>query len=491
MTTSKHINLAIGITIIACVIVSYFAVMHVSLFREAAYRVNMDWAVAWAVENTVLDRYAMAWDMFNSTENRTLARAEALLVGNIDNLHEPSLYLLARVYMAQQDTEAVIAAANVYLDVFPENKRMHYLRGLAQGYEENFDQAIDDFQTFIAYAPDEWAGYLDLSWVYFQNGQMSQSQQVISDAIDRFPDNAWLESAYSVILHNQGNEKVALYYAERALQHAQSVSAQDWRRAYSANDPRRVDSDLADFIGVLNYNLALITNPQSYPQTDLDISEIGFVDQSPSGLRGGLHVSACHSSCPAENDCGDINSHKSHGSGYGSQCVKPPLPPYGEHGALCVAVNICGQETEGKMVCGVCSAVPESVAVPSPISHRRVARGGEAYLYYANEIDGDIADRCWHFENESGNDVFIPTNTRAEYEAFINAEISNADSPNHVTGLSITDVTTTPTEQVISDTESEPESEDTEDCVVSNGDAAYESCDDGGSGSGQAVGGGS
>ena len=401
MTVSKHINWAIGITIIACVIASYFAVIHTSILREGLYRLGADWAVARVVDDTVEDRYRMAQDMFNSTENRTLGRAEALLVGNIDNLHEPSLYLLARVYMAQQDTEAVIAAANVYLDVFPENKRMHYLRGLARGYEENFDQAIDDFQTFIGYAPNEWAGYLDLSWVYFQNGKMSQSQQVISDAIDRFPDNAWLESAYSVILHNQGNEKVALYYAERALQHAQSVSAQDWRRAYSANDPRRVDSDLADFIGVLNYNLALITNPQSYPQTDLDISEIGFVDESPVGPRGGLHLSACQSSCPSEpNECGDIDSHKSHGSGYGSNCVVPPMPPYSEHGAECVVgPNICGQIAEGEMECGVCNEVVPIVPVPmnpeDELRFQKIPRGGNAYLYYANEIDGDIADRCW------------------------------------------------------------------------------------------------
>ena len=243
-----------------------------------------------ATDGTTQDRYDIAWEQFNN-RSRNLDSIERIVHPNVEHFHEPSVYLLIRVHLLRGQAHDAIAMADFYIEHFAENLQVYHLRGLAHAHLGYFNEAADDIARYVARSPDSWFGYLDLSWVYFQKGDMQQAQRVLGVALERFSQNPWLESAYSVVRLNQGENEQALYYAEQALQHIIDISVSEWQSIYFSRDIEMARKNIQDFSQVLLYNASLISNPQVFPSEGSSVFDISFVRHAPIGHMGGLHVS--------------------------------------------------------------------------------------------------------------------------------------------------------------------------------------------------------
>jgi|GEM_PF-5912023 len=401
--------------------------------------------------NDIDQRYNLSNYFLEDLKHYDPDKSEKLLLKNLESQeHEPSLFELTRVYFSvenrKDDMQLVIDTADKYLDLYPDKKRMHYIRGLARAYinrdsfslEEDMAGAVEDFRTFIEFAPDEWAGYLDLSWVYFMSGQLVQSREVIETGYDIDPDNPWLSSAYGVVLANQGEEEEALFILGQALDQAKSLSREEWRASYTSSNPNNIDSEMSEFLKVIEYNIQLVEDRQSVSFEQIrEVAGVDFANPSIKGLGYGLHVSACRSSCPACNICGDCNVHRSHSSGNGPQCSPPALPA--TYGDVCQSTpNACGIRKSGTRVCdGSCNPTDPDAATEVGDDFVRIANNQTQYIYKGTQLASNgLSTRCHTFTNESGRAIFVPLKTENEFVRFINStEISS--NP----GFGIQDVT--------------------------------------------------
>lgn len=152
-------------------------------------------------------------------------------------------YMRARIEFIQKDSSQALADLNTELLLFPENKRVLYMRGLVYLYGEfpnNLEHAESDFREFSAWAPSEWAGYNDLAFTLAKEKKYAEATKVLKEGIKKAVGgnkNPWLYDALGVMKLNQNNYEDALSYLIKAQTLADSLTEADWRRAYPGNNP--------------------------------------------------------------------------------------------------------------------------------------------------------------------------------------------------------------------------------------------------------------
>lgn len=166
-------------------------------------------------------------------------------------------YQLARIYYLNADYKNALEEIDKALSLNPENKRAFYIRGLINGYVENYKAAEDDFQKFIAWAPKEWAGYNDLAWAYYQDKDYQNAADAAVKGLKVAPANAWLLNGLGVSYQALGENAKAKDALEKSAEIAKNMTAADWKRAYPGNDAQTTQWDLAQFKTDVNYNLNL------------------------------------------------------------------------------------------------------------------------------------------------------------------------------------------------------------------------------------------
>ncbi|MBL4644661.1 MAG: tetratricopeptide repeat protein [Candidatus Pacebacteria bacterium] len=154
----------------------------------------------------------------------------------LDENDKDALFSLARIYYIGNQTEKSLAAIAQYKELYPEEKRIYYISGLANAYGGNLRVAELEFLEFIDSGLSRWPGYLDLAWVYFQQGEFDQSQEKLDIALENFGSNMWLNTSRGAVALAQGEGEEALRYLYRAREQAKTVTAQEWRENYSFND---------------------------------------------------------------------------------------------------------------------------------------------------------------------------------------------------------------------------------------------------------------
>ncbi len=169
-------------------------------------------------------------------------------------------YQLARVYFLKTDYKDGLKEINKALALNPENKRAFYIRGLINGYAENYQAAAEDFQKFIAWAPKEWAGYNDLAWAYYEGKDYQNAVDAALKGLEVVPNNAWLLNGLGVSLQALGKSDEAKVALDRAAEIAKKMTPADWKVAYPGNDAQTAEWDLAQFKTDVNYNLNLTSN---------------------------------------------------------------------------------------------------------------------------------------------------------------------------------------------------------------------------------------
>lgn len=167
-------------------------------------------------------------------------------------------YQLSRIYFIEGRLPDALTEINKELEYYPEYKRSHYVRGLVYGYLEWYELAAEDFEEFLRWKPESWAGHNDLAWIYFSMGEYPKVLDVAERGLKYNPDNVWLLNSYGLALMNVGRKDEARSALEKASVLAAAMNPDAWGRAYPGNDPRIYGEGLAAFRASIERNLKLL-----------------------------------------------------------------------------------------------------------------------------------------------------------------------------------------------------------------------------------------
>lgn len=275
-----------------------------------------------------------------------------------------SYYQLARISFVEGNFDLALERIDKALELNPENKRAFYIRGLIDGYAGRYTDAIEDFKKFVQWSPFEWAGYNDLAWAYFENGEYEKVRETAQMGLDKTdPENAWLLNGLGVAYLNLGESKKAEEIFEKVKVLAQNMPVEKWVSAYPGNDPGTAEWNLEKFKTDIGANSKL--------------AAAGF-------SSGGIYADACSSSlywcCYIDQTCRnqgyfdpdhyavlDMCPLWSWGRDGGlgncpspNPCAPPPPPPppcvpnCSDSGSFCSGTPYtgnCGQGCSGTAVC--------------------------------------------------------------------------------------------------------------------------------------------
>lgn len=174
---------------------------------------------------------------------------------SVDDYRKIAAYQLARIAFVQGDLVTAKKLLNQNLEQYPDWKQSHYVRGLVNVYRGDFEAAVEDFEIFVAWKPEEWGGYNDLAWAYLKAGEYEKAWKITEKGIQRFPENLWLNNSAGVALWNMGELPEAEEFFERAKLSAQKATVTTWRAAYLGNDPTSYSDSLEKMREVINRNL--------------------------------------------------------------------------------------------------------------------------------------------------------------------------------------------------------------------------------------------
>jgi tetratricopeptide (TPR) repeat protein len=170
-------------------------------------------------------------------------------------------YQIARINFVRSDFEEALSSINREIDNHPTNLRALYIRGLIYAYRGktgDLEQAISDFERFVEWAPQEWAGYNDLAWLYSTVGKYDSAHVVMERAFLKVPeaaDNPWLWNSLGLAELNLKKYSKAAEAFEEAQRLAANLSIDDWRKSYSGNDPRYDERGVEAFREAISKNL--------------------------------------------------------------------------------------------------------------------------------------------------------------------------------------------------------------------------------------------
>lgn len=167
-------------------------------------------------------------------------------------------YQLARIYFVEGDQTKATQEINAELAANPANLRSLYVRGLIEDGQGNLLAAEADFTRFVAWAPSEWGGYNDLSYVQAEEGKYAQSEATINQALKNIPgakDIPWLWNSLGLAQLNELHYREAQTSFQKALTLAKQITPIEWHRAYSGNDPAVTVQSIANFKNAIQANI--------------------------------------------------------------------------------------------------------------------------------------------------------------------------------------------------------------------------------------------
>lgn len=264
---------------------------------------------------------------------------------------ESSLFTLARIYYISGQTDKALDTIAVYKERYPEEKRIHYVAGLANAYAGNLNRAEEEFEAFIDSGLATWPGHLDLAWVHFQQGEFEEASDQLEYAVDTFGDNVWLNTSRGAVALAQGDNESAVGYLRRADEQVEDLTLVQWQANYSLNNPNKFEEEVAQMRSVIDTNLAYALG-DNQPDDLIEAMSAPFANASPLGAAKGLAVSACGDSCTtsscisAANVCGQVSTGTQSSCGGGCSANVPPNPS-----GSCSVATECGVNATGYNGC--------------------------------------------------------------------------------------------------------------------------------------------
>lgn len=168
-------------------------------------------------------------------------------------------YQRARIYFVEGQFHEAREEINKELAMHPENLRSLYIRGLIDGYGGSPDLAAEDFRKFIEWSPGEWAGYNDLAWALARLKKYSDMEVVAEKGIKNAIEgalNPWLWNMRGVAQLNLKKYGAAHEAFVHAKKFSETLTDEEWRRAYPGNDPGESEGGRGAFLQAIEENLA-------------------------------------------------------------------------------------------------------------------------------------------------------------------------------------------------------------------------------------------
>jgi tetratricopeptide (TPR) repeat protein len=219
-----------------------------------------------------------------------------------DNKNWEAHYQLARIDLAKGEFEDGLLEIDKALAIdHPQSNRAYYARGLLNGYAKNYSEAEKDFQSFIAWSPNEWPGYVDLSWIHINNREYDEAVAVTSSALVLFPQNTWLYANKGFAEYKAGEYEQAKADLEIASKLAKNMTPEEWKFAYPGNKAENANKGVEEIKTAIDYNLKL-TYEKTADKSYVDIQDITFAEMQSlykyagtKDLSDGVTLSACGS----------------------------------------------------------------------------------------------------------------------------------------------------------------------------------------------------
>jgi len=197
-----------------------------------------------------------AYDLGKSEEYYKKALS---LNDSLKSLH----YQMARLYFIKNELSRARYEINKEIELYPDFKRSHYVRGFINGYDNKLEEAESDFLEFLKWNKESWAGYNDLAWVYFRVGDYKKVLATADNGLKYYPDSVWLLNSKGVALLNLGQKNEARDVLTKALYIAESMNVDEWGAAYPGNNPEIYSDGLSAMRESIKRNIDLIGDSEN------------------------------------------------------------------------------------------------------------------------------------------------------------------------------------------------------------------------------------
>lgn len=172
-------------------------------------------------------------------------------------------YQLGRVYFIGGDFYNAIKNIKKEIELYPDFAKSYYMKGLIEGFRfsGNLGVAAESFKKYIELNPVTWAGWNDLSWIYFKSGDYKSAAEAAENGLEIAEDNVWLLNSLGVSLLNLGKKKQAKEALAKAFNISGNMRPEDWGKAYPGNNPNIYAEGLRQMREAIEYNLELAGSP--------------------------------------------------------------------------------------------------------------------------------------------------------------------------------------------------------------------------------------
>ncbi|MEQ1916265.1 MAG: tetratricopeptide repeat protein, partial [Gallionella sp.] len=198
--------------------------------------------ISFAVQPTAEKGYeygSLHFDARN-TEIYDIARARYYFTRavEIDPSHRNAQHQYARMLFLEGDFKGALEHINIALaDDRPSSPSSYYIRGLIEGFAGNYSASIVDYERYLENDPTNWAALNDLAWVLLKDRQYEKAELITSRGLEHFPDNPWLRNSRAIARYELGNVILAHDDLREARAAIETITTEDWLRAYPGNDP--------------------------------------------------------------------------------------------------------------------------------------------------------------------------------------------------------------------------------------------------------------
>lgn len=182
-------------------------------------------------------------------------------------------FLLGRIYFVENKLDKSIENYTKSIGLKPAFKESYYGRGLSYGFFGNIflDEAENDFKKYTHIAEEEflktgrygygvWAGYNDLAWIHFLQGDFEKAEAVAKQGLKISSENPWLLNMLSVSLIEQGKCVEAYPIIQKAKNLADKMLTEEFGEAYTGDNKNWWSKGLEQMKKTINENLLICAN---------------------------------------------------------------------------------------------------------------------------------------------------------------------------------------------------------------------------------------
>lgn len=222
------------------------------------------------------DDFALGQHYFNHSERKDgaydldKARTYYQQAVTKDPLGHPlAWHQLGRIAFLEGEFEVALDHFDTQLEYFSDAiPNTYYMIALTHGYAaresgsiESWQQAEENFKTYLTYdSLSPWAR-VDLAWVYFAQGKYSEMIPVLETGLTYHGANPWLLNMYGLALLNTNDRQKAAVQFELARTQAANLTVEEWGKSYPGNHPDHWQRGLQEFQEAIEKNYNIATQP--------------------------------------------------------------------------------------------------------------------------------------------------------------------------------------------------------------------------------------